>query len=144
MNTKERDVMNERAMNVTKAVEILRSPALRASIGISEVSNYTPSFYGFIADRLAGRVSDAISDSPDKKLVPMGYNLCVELALHDAQKGVDGFRDNAPLRGRFVGLPPMMYAIMSMPLFEKSVITALFDEAFADEVLAFRAEIVDA
>ncbi len=132
-----------KAKGVEKAVEILRDSTRREGIGIPSnyESDHVDAFYKFIADRLAGRVGGATSDNKDKQLVAMGYVLCIELALHDARNGVDGFRDNAPLRGRFVGLPKMMYSMMSMPLFEMKVVSHLFDEDFAEEVEVLRQEI---
>ena len=53
----------------------------------------------------------------------------------------DGYRDNAPLRGKFVGLPPAMFKIMAMPLFRKDTIAAFFNEEFAEAVLKVRAEV---
>ncbi len=129
-----------KAKSVKKAVAILRDSTGREKIGIPSnyESDHVDAFYKFIADRLAGRVGGATLDSEDKQLVAMGYVLCIELALHDARNGVDGFCDNAPLRGRFVGLPKMMYSLMVMPLFEKRVVSQFFDDAFAEEVEAVR------
>ena len=52
---------------------------------------------------LAGRLNS--------RLVPSGFNMAAELALHDLQNGVDGCTRQS-INSKLVGFPPVMYILL--------------------------------
>lgn len=49
------------------------------------------------------------------QLVPMGFVVGCEMALHDLQTGVNSFTGK-PIRSRLVGYPPAIYALLLMEI----------------------------
>ena len=68
------------------------------------------------------------------KLVPMGFVLGCELALHDLRAGVNGFTSK-PIQGRLVGYPPMIYDLLRMEI--PCIADAIFPVEFAAGVKTF-------
>lgn len=64
-------------------------------------------------------------------LVPMGFNMAFELAMHDVRAGVDP-RTNEPLPSSLTGQPAPVYTIISMNL--PDIADAVCPEDFAKGV----------
>lgn len=65
------------------------------------------------------------------QLVPMGFVMSCELALHDLRVGVNGFT-RQPIQSRLVGYPPAMYALLGMEI--PRIADAVFPAEFAARV----------
>ena len=79
------------------------------------------SFGRYLAKRLEGH----------PELVPEGFNVTVELALHDLQKGIDGYTQK-PIQSRLVGYPPIIYSLLRMRT--PDIAKAVCPEDFAEGV----------
>jgi hypothetical protein len=92
------------------------------------------------------RLEDHIPDSPDEliykfgrflserlnsELVPTGFVMGCELALHDLQQGVDGFTDK-PIQNGLTGYPQIIYGLLRMEI--PNIAAAVFPEDFANSV----------
>lgn len=74
----------------------------------------------------------------NSEIVPQGFVMGCELALHDLQKGVHGFTGK-PIQSSLVGHPPMIYRLVRMEI--PRIADAVFPEDFASGVKAFIAEV---
>ncbi len=83
-------------------------------------------FGAFLADRL------------NPELVPQGFAMAAELALYDAQKGVDGFTGK-PISGRLHGYPPQLYAVLRM--YVPQIAKTVCPEDFAQKVENFQQQV---
>jgi hypothetical protein len=72
------------------------------------------------------------------ELVPAGFVMGCELAIHDLQKGVNGFTGEA-LYGKLVGYPPFMYGLLRAEI--PTIADAVLPTDFAAEVRNFVEEV---
>ena len=79
-----------------------------------------------------------LSEYLNPQLVPQGFVMGCELALHDLQAGVHGFTGK-PIQSSLVGYPPMIYALVRMEI--PKIADAVFPKDFAEGVKAFIAEV---
>ncbi len=71
------------------------------------------------------------ADYLNSQLVPTGFVLKCELALHDLQTGVNGFTGK-PIRSRLVGYPPIVYSLLRMEI--PRLVDAVLPAEFAADV----------
>ena len=105
------------------------------------------------AKQKLAKLEELIPDAPDgllydfgrflagylnPQLVPMGFVMGCELALHDLQAGVNGFTSK-PIQSRLVGYPPMIYALLRMEI--PRIADAIFPAEFAASVKTFIGEV---
>ncbi|MDD4477109.1 MAG: hypothetical protein PHY40_03040 [Patescibacteria group bacterium] len=71
-----------------------------------------------------------LADYLNPELVPIGFVVGCELALHDLQAGVNG--SGKPISCRLVGYPPVIYILLRMEI--PRIADAIFPPSFASEV----------
>jgi len=72
-----------------------------------------------------------LADYLNPELVPSGFLLGCVLALHDLEKGVNGFTGE-PIRNNLIGYPPMIYAFLRMEI--PHIADVIFPIEFATDV----------
>ncbi len=72
------------------------------------------------------------------ELVPFGFVMGRELALHDLQAGRNGFTRES-IQNRLVGYPPMMYALLRRQV--PQIAEAIFPAEFAEKVKTLISEV---
>lgn len=111
----------------------MEAPALsmdEAKQKLAKLEDFMPN----AANELVYHFGKYLAGRLNPELVPQGFVMGCELALYDLQKGVDGFT-NEPIRGKLVGYPPMIYALLRMEI--PRIAKAVLPEAFAKEVKDF-------
>ena len=72
------------------------------------------------------------------QLIPMGFVMGCELALHDLQAETNGFTGK-PIQNRLVGYPPLIYCLLRMEI--PRIADAIFPTEFAASVKSHIKEI---
>ena len=73
-----------------------------------------------------------LADRLNPELVPEGFNMIVERALHDLQKGTNGCTGQPIRNSRLVGNPPIMYGLLRTQI--PDIAAAVCPEDFAKGV----------
>lgn len=82
-------------------------------------------------ERIIYDFAEFLADRLNPELAPQGFMMAAELALYDAQKGVDGFSGKC-ISGRLSGYPSQIYALIRTCV--PDIVEAVCPEDFAKGV----------
>lgn len=102
---------------------------------LANLQNYMPGEEQIIYD-----FANFLSERANDKLVPMGFEMLVQLALYDLWTWIDGFT-NKPIRSSLVGYPPMMYQLLNMRA--PQIAEAIFGKECSDIIENIRWQVLE-
>lgn len=116
--------MTEQALSMTEPKQKL----MKLEKFVPNPTELTGRFGRFLAEYLGG----------DHEILPQGFVMGCELAIHDLQTGVNGITGEY-IQNKLVGYPPQIYALLRMEV--PRIAEAVFPADFAEEAKKFIKEV---